>query len=124
MQCAPVPLPSVLALADNRLSTSVTRIAAGSLGPSPPPSELEPFGEDDFSLFAVCRASAALAAAAVLGPGDVEAVALVEPTETGTLISSWHGVTFFASMKRPNAPVGTCTREPIQTCSSWRVLMR
>jgi hypothetical protein len=40
---------------------------------------LQPFGKDDFSLFAVCRTSAALAAATVLGPSDVEDAALFKP---------------------------------------------
>ena len=69
-------------------------------------SHLKPFREDDFSLLAVDRTRAALAAATVFGPADVEAFALTEPAETGSLVSSWHGTTFFASMNRVNAPAG------------------
>ena len=41
-------------------------------------SLLQEIGERDLSLFAVCRASRALAAAASLGPCDVIAAALFE----------------------------------------------
>ena len=53
---------------------------SGISWPVPLPSEVEPFGEDDFSLFAVWRTSRALAAATALGPCDVEAATLVDPT--------------------------------------------
>src|SRR6187200_745543 len=43
--------------------------------------------------------------------------ASLNPTETRSLVSSWHGITLFASRKRVNAPAGICTRQPIQTCS-------
>jgi hypothetical protein len=66
-------------------------------------SALHPFREGDFSLFAVCRASRALAAAAVFRPGNVEAPPFGEPTKSRSLIASWHG-TLLAFTKRENAP--------------------
>jgi hypothetical protein len=44
---------------------------SGITSPRSASSLLQPFCEDDLSLFAVCRASRALAAAAALCPGDV-----------------------------------------------------
>ena len=54
---------------------------------------VDELGKRDLSLFAVCRASAALATAASLGPDDIEAPALVEPAESRPLVSPSHGST-------------------------------
>src|SRR5262249_22418248 len=85
---------------------------------------LEELSERDLSLFAVCRASAALAAAPSLGPDDIVAAALGEPAKSRALVSSWHGRTFFASRNRANAPTGMKMRRPIGTCSSCRICTR
>jgi len=87
-------------------------------------SALEPLREKDFSLFAVRRASRALAAAAAFGPDDIEASALFEPPQSRSLVASGHGLTFFASRKFVNAPTGIKTRQPIMTCSICRVWIR
>ena len=83
-------------------------------------SGLEPFGEDDFSFFAACCASRALAAATVFCPADVLGCAITMPLESRSLIASCHGVTLFCSTKRSNAPSGICRRLPILMYSSLR----
>jgi hypothetical protein len=55
-----------------------------------PPSSLQPFCEDCFSLFAVCRTSRALAAPTVFGPADVEGRTIAVPFKPWTLVASWH----------------------------------
>src|SRR5262249_17326713 len=48
---------------------------------------------------------------AMLCPGDVIALAFVEPTETGTLVSSGHKLTLFSSRKTRHALVAQrCSR--------------
>jgi hypothetical protein len=86
---------------------------------SGPVSDVEEFGERDFSSLAICRARAALPAATALGPCDVVAAALFEEAEARALVASWHGVTFDTATKRGNAPRGIKTRQPIITYSSW-----
>ncbi len=65
--------------------------------------------EEGFRLFAVCRASRALVAAAAFGPGDIEFFALREPTKPRSLVSSGHGLTFLSKKSRA---WGICVRYP------------
>jgi hypothetical protein len=48
----------------------------------------------------------------------------LEPAQSGTLVSSWHGCTLFSSTKRLNAPWGIRTRVPTLTYSSRHCLIR
>ena len=84
------------------------------------PTDVQPFGEDCFSSFAVCSASRALVAAAVFGPSDVIASAFRKPSQLGALVSSRHGSTVFVARNRSIAPLGTIMRLPMRTYSSRR----
>src|SRR5690606_19631524 len=83
-----------------------------------PQTLLEEFREPRLSFNAVSRTRAALLAAAILRPDDVESPALRVSSDARTIVPSAHAVVVLSAINFSHAPEGIILRDPTGTYSS------